>query len=157
MKIHDHAYNDNKHLFIVEVNLRQRGQWGGYVELRAIETNDEVAQKIGEGTQKNFTDQEGLKVLASGEGNFLATGPRSAYGKSMNEVAQVFNERKTQEEMQDGFIKEPSLTKERWQEFIVEREKKQILDALEAWSPSEDKVEETQGQTMEGHKQRRAM
>lgn len=127
MTIHNHAFNDKEHLFTLEVTARQRGQWGGYVELRTIKTTPDVAKKIEDGNQRNFVGK-GIDVLASGDGNVKAKGPRSEYAKSLAKVQDTFNTYKETAGMQDGFMHVPDAERDA---LKATNSKKALLDGLD--------------------------
>src|SRR5690606_36017847 len=131
-------FDNDSHLLLIEVAQRQRGQWGGYVDLRLIQTSDEVAQKIDKGEQKTYIEQDCLRVLSSGEGNFNATGPRSAYGKSTDRLTQSFDKLKDKRGMEDGFMQD-RYSEQNWMELKAKRENSLITEALKEWSPGLDR------------------
>ncbi len=137
MKVHAHAYNNESHLFILEVSDRARGQWGGYVKHRLIETDNDTADRIGNGELKRFTDQDGLKVLSEKEGNANSQGPRSAYGKSLDALSQKFDAKVESDVMRIGLDTssgpiEGRHVPKQWHDVKLIRDANIIADAVKS-------------------------
>ncbi len=145
MKIHAHAYNNENHLFLVEVSDKPRGQWGGYVIHRLIETDNDTANKIGSGELKRFTDQDGLKVLNENRGgNYTSQGPRSAYGKSLDAMSKKFDAKAESDGMRSGLDTSSgpifgNALKEQWLDVSLIRDANFIADAVKT-DMAEDKA-----------------